>query len=63
MNQDRSLEFPFETSTPPREKNHEEEVPATSLELDDVIERIGRFILEDNVAALQLINLDHQRRF
>ena len=36
MDQDQSLEFPFEAPTPP----HEEEVPTTSLELDDVIKRI-----------------------
>ena len=30
VNQDQSLEFPFEAPTPPHEENHEEEPPATS---------------------------------
>ena len=50
LDQDQSLEFPLEAPTPPREESHEEEVPATSTELDDVIERIGRLNLEENEA-------------
>ena len=41
------MEFPYEAPTPPHE-----EVPATSpkqeIQLDDVIERIGRLNLEGN---------------
>ena len=44
------MEFPFEAPTPPHEETHEEEVPTTSPERDDVIELIGRLNLEDNVA-------------
>ena len=46
LDQDQYLEFPFEAPTPP----HEEEDPTTSLELDDVIERIERLNLEENEA-------------
>ena len=45
MDQDQSLEFPFEALTPPHEETHEEEVPTTSPKPDDVIERIGRLNL------------------
>ena len=44
---DLSFEFSFEASTP----LHEEEVPTTSPDLDDVIERSGRLNLEENVAT------------
>ena len=43
------MEFPYESPTPPHE-----EVPATSpkqdIQLDDVIERLGRLNLEGNEA-------------
>ena len=46
---DQPLEFPYEAPTPPHE-----EVPATSprqeIQLDDVIERLGRLNLEGNEA-------------
>ena len=45
------MEFPFEAPIPPHEESHEEEVPTTSLELDDDIERIGRLNLEENEAS------------
>ena len=47
MDWDQSLKFPFEAPTPPHE-----EVPTTSPELDDVIERIGILNLEENEAPL-----------
>ena len=50
MDQDKSLEFPFEAPTPHHEETHEEEVPTTSPKLDDVTERIGRLNLEENEA-------------
>ena len=50
LDQDQYLEFLFEAPTPPREEIHEEEVPTTSLEYDDVIDRILRLNLEENVA-------------
>ena len=50
LDRDQYLEFPFEAPTPPREEIHEEEVPTTSFEYDDVIDRILRLNLEENVA-------------
>ena len=50
LDRDQYLEFPFEAPTPPHEEIHEEEVPTTSLEYDDVIDRILRLNLEENVA-------------
>ena len=50
LDQDQSLEFPFEAPTPPHEETHEEEVPNTSPKLDDVIDGIGRLNLEENEA-------------
>jgi len=54
------LEFPYEAPTPPHE-----EVPATSpeqeVQLDDLIERIGR--LSSMMKHHQLINQDHHGRF
>ena len=51
MDKEQSLDFPFEAPIPPHEETHKEEVPTTSLELDDDIERIGRLNLEENEAS------------
>ena len=59
---DQPLEFTYEAPTSPHE-----EVLATSpeqeIQLDDVIERLGRLNLEGNEAPPADHNQDHHRRF